>query len=446
MRNITIDFEKKCKKIKPLHGVCCAPYEMAKGEKQVKIDDYFRRGNIPFCRLHDCGGAYGKGCLVDVTNIFPDFSADENDPNSYNFHYTDEYIGAIEKTGCRTYYRLGESIEWGSLKRTSLMPADFDKWARICEHIIRHYNEGWADGFHYDIKYWEIWNEPENPGNEHGPSQWSGSKEKFFQLYEIASKHLKSRFPDIKIGGYGSCGFYTVTGDDVPESYKEFVTFFRDFLKMVKQENCPLDFFSWHIYTNEVAKLVAHAEFVRRTLDDYGFENTEVHLNEWNINSEGEGFADKHTSVGASFLAAVLAKLQKTDYVDMAMYYCFQYESIYNGFVNRNTNATDTAWYAFEMFGRLYELGDAAFADSDDQELFAVAATDGKKSAAVVSNYGTEDVETEISLHYSGEKTVTLSIIDDTPTIREVCRIKAKEGLSFSYQIRKNSVLLIETK
>ena len=41
-------------------------------------------------------------------------------------------------------------------------PKDYAKWARICEHIITHYTEGWADGFNYKITYWEIWNEPEN--------------------------------------------------------------------------------------------------------------------------------------------------------------------------------------------------------------------------------------------------------------------------------------------
>ena len=44
-------------------------------------------------------------------------------------------------------------------------PKDPEKWARICEHIIRHYTEGWADGYHYNIRYWEIWNEPEVQNN-----------------------------------------------------------------------------------------------------------------------------------------------------------------------------------------------------------------------------------------------------------------------------------------
>ena len=35
------------------------------------------------------------------------------------------------------------------------------KWANVCKHIVMHYNAGWANGFYYNIKNWEVWNEPE---------------------------------------------------------------------------------------------------------------------------------------------------------------------------------------------------------------------------------------------------------------------------------------------
>jgi hypothetical protein len=39
-------------------------------------------------------------------------------------------------------------------------PRDHDHWADICINIIRHYNEGWANGFHLNLDYWHIWEEP----------------------------------------------------------------------------------------------------------------------------------------------------------------------------------------------------------------------------------------------------------------------------------------------
>ena len=115
---VKIDFKNEKGVVKPLNGVCCAPYSSIMGENQKHIDKYFKEGNIPYYRLHDCFGKWGGTYFVDIPNIFRDFDADENDPNNYDFHYTDEYIGAIQKSGCEAYYRLGVTIEWGSKKYT----------------------------------------------------------------------------------------------------------------------------------------------------------------------------------------------------------------------------------------------------------------------------------------------------------------------------------------
>ena len=386
MNQITVDFHQITGKVKPVHGVCCAPYANGMGPKQAVIEKYFTQGNIPYCRLHDCNGSYGGAHFVDIPNVFPDFDADESDPASYDFHYTDEYIGAIQKAGTQAYYRLGVTIEWGSKKYTTLVPKDFAKWARICEHIIRHYNEGWADGFTYGITYWEIWNEPENPGNEWGKSQWAGTKEEFFELYRVASLHLKGCFPELKIGGYGSCGFYALTREPVG-GQEGFVTFFTDFLAMAKKNHCPLDFFSWHIYTGDEREVMAHAAYIRKTLDSYGFTETESHLNEWNIHNEGQGFASKHTLEGAAFNAALLCLMQNSDTIDLADYYCFSRLSMYNGFFDINTGTVCPPWYAFEAFGQLYRMGYAVKTTVEGERIYAAAATGKEESGVLISNY-----------------------------------------------------------
>ena len=70
--------------------------------------------------------------------------------------------------------------------------------------------------------------------------------EEFFELYKVASKHLRNRFPEIKIGGYGGCGFYEITRENY--KFQTFVTWFTEFLAFVKENECPLDFYTWHIY------------------------------------------------------------------------------------------------------------------------------------------------------------------------------------------------------
>ena len=446
MNEIFVNFDGVTGKVKPLHGVCCAPYGKNMGPNQRYIDRFFTEGNIPYCRLHDCCGSYGGSYFVDISNVFPNFDADENDPTSYDFHYTDEYIGAIQKTGCETYYRLGETIEWGSKKYTANPPKDFAKWARICEHIVMHYNEGWAEGYFYNLTYWEIWNEPENPGDAWGRSQWTGSKEEFFELYKIASQHLKSRFPEMKIGGYGSCGFYAVTRTESHQYFQQFVDWFTDFLAFVQKNECPLDFYSWHIYTGDEKELLAHAKYIRETLDEYGFVKTESHLNEWNVQAEGAGFKEKHTLEGASFNAAVLCMLQNTDYVDMAMYYCFSLLGKYNGFLDQNDNTVCAPWYSYVAFGKLYQLGSAVEV-SHTEGIYATAAKSKSGYGVLVANYSEEEEET--LLHIKGvadKKVAQVLFIDASHNLEEEFSFTVEKESDFKIRLPKQTVAYVKVE
>ena len=155
---VTVDFTCDVGAMKPLHGVNNSPNRLKGALPEFAV------AGIPYARLHDTCGPFGGAHYVDVPNVFPDFDADENDPKSYDFAFTDAYLKPIVASGCKPFYRLGVTIENSAgLKAYNVYPPkDFAKWARICEHIIRHYNEGWAKGFRWGIEYWEIWNEPES--------------------------------------------------------------------------------------------------------------------------------------------------------------------------------------------------------------------------------------------------------------------------------------------
>ena len=395
--------EKIYAPIKELHGVNCAPYNKRAGDNQTKIHTVFGYLGTPRSRLHDCCGTYGGTYFIDVPNIFRNFDADETNPENYDFHYSDEYIGAIIRSGAQVVYRLGVTIEWGSKKYTIYPPSDFNKWARICEHIIRHYNEGWCDGHRYNIEYWEIWNEPENP------PMWQGTKEQFFELYRVASKHLKKCFPNIKIGGYGSSGMYAAFREGLSDFYKSFPVWFVDFLDMAKKENCPLDFYSWHIYTDRVDDIVKSADFVREKLDEYGFYKTESHLNEWNYGAEGKQFEDKDTMVGASFCAAAFALMQSGK-VDMAQYYVATQPSVYNGLLYMRSGEFTPVAHTFHAFNKLFRGDGALRIESAPNEPYAVAAKSGDKTHLLVSNY--KGKEESFTLNMPNKKMQVFALCD----------------------------------
>ena len=59
-------------------------------------EDY-KAARIPYSRNHDSGvqGIYGGPFSHDITRIFPNFDADVNSPESYDFAVTDNYLKVL---------------------------------------------------------------------------------------------------------------------------------------------------------------------------------------------------------------------------------------------------------------------------------------------------------------------------------------------------------------
>ena len=147
---IRIDFSDGGGRIRPLHGVGQPPFYGL----DFSRFHYLTEAGIPYSRLHDVGGTLGGGLFVDIPNLFRDFDADPADPAAYDFAFTDRLITALVEAGVEPFFRLGVSIENDRRVKVYRIdpPGDDLKWARICEGVIRHYTEGWADGFTYTIQ------------------------------------------------------------------------------------------------------------------------------------------------------------------------------------------------------------------------------------------------------------------------------------------------------
>jgi xylan 1,4-beta-xylosidase len=198
--NINIDFNNPIGKIRRLHGTNLGPPINSAAIQDVVTKD-IKEFNLPMIRLHDAPLENRGMHVVDVSQIFPLFHADSQDPKYYYFTQTDDYIANCFVTGAEVSFRLGESIEHSKKKYFVHPPEDFSKWADICVNIIRHYNEGWANGFHYNMDYWHIWEEPDN-----FPLLWTGSWDDFIQLYVTTALKLRQRFPNLKVGGPATMG------------------------------------------------------------------------------------------------------------------------------------------------------------------------------------------------------------------------------------------------
>ena len=411
MANINVDFNQILGKIKPMHAVGQPPFAGGFLSFDFSYIQHLRNANIPYSRLHDVGGAFGGNRFVDIPNLFRDFDADETDPASYDFAFTDVLLEAMAKYDLKPIFRLGVTIEnQAHIKAYRIHPPkDYGKWARICEHVIRHYNEGWANGFHYGIEYWEIWNEPDNGHTVETNQMWTGTAQQYYELYDVTAKHLKACFGDtIKVGGYGASGmnglFYHPEkyGLDIPakdidwryekDTYR--VDFFLGFVKYIRSHNSPIDFFSWHCYKG-VPEALAMDTFIHNVLSANGYGDLERHLNEWNNSTKAENHGKSYSSAA---VAAMMCAMQHS-HTEMLCYYDSRLiASAYGGFFAPLTYQPLCTYYAFNAFGQLYRLGNEVLCSSDEKDLYVLAAASGEEKAILVVNFSGEARDVSVNI------------------------------------------------
>ena len=424
--DVKIDFDEEVGVVKPVHSAGQGPLLFGPDFSMFR---YLKEAGIPYVRLHDVGGMFGQNLWVDIPNIFRDFDADENDPKNYDFVFTDLYLKALVENGVEPYFRLGVTIEnyarsIGKPYRI-FPPKDFAKWARICEHVIRHYTEGWADGFKYKITYWEIWNEADDRPDNRNP-MWLGTWRQFCEFYDVASKHLKAKFPHLKIGGYGKCSAHNVTfemkGEPVPEANAYRHRCFVEFCDFIKERKCPLDFFSFHGYiTPELVK--PHTDYHRELLRKVGYGDAELHLNEWltrewlfDRNAEACYWKNAEQSSG---VAAFVAAAQLTDGLDIANIYDARCAlTRYSPLFDPVANKPGKAFYALKYFNTLYRMGAAVKCEVDGGQgkggLWAVAAKGEKGAAAFVVNDSAK--ARTVTFDVGGRRPVSCRVVDGDRT------------------------------
>lgn len=270
-RQISIDATVTVGALRPLNGVQA---------EDAQETAFYRTATIDLVGIPDAAGA------GDIDAMFPDMSADADNPKSYNFAPADRLVASIRSGGAEPLFRIRRSAGAGGEP-----PADLDKWAQIVRHVVLHYNAGWARGFRYGIRYWEIWNAPDSK------QFWSGSAADYYRLYDKTARAIQAADPAALVGG-PAISKPLIAGD-----YRE------RFIDFVRTNRLPLDFFSWHFYavdSNDPYVFVTIARQLRTILDAHGFGSAKNVLDEWNADPAVEVPNAARASFAASSLIYML--------------------------------------------------------------------------------------------------------------------------------------------
>ncbi|MBP5182275.1 MAG: hypothetical protein J6331_04530 [Lentisphaeria bacterium] len=307
MSTVTLELDpaKTCGKIRNILGMCNSP-RIGSVSRMEKDKALFKKLDPARVRHHDSVTENPGFDIVDVTRIFPLFHADEKDPANYNFVPTDYYFRQAVECGTPIELKFGEKIEHSGKNFKTVPPPDPKKWARICVNILRHYNEGWADGMHLGIGYVSIWEEPDNP------QLFAGPFEQYLELYKETSLAIREKFPHVKICGPNTMG----SGSGK----------FLQFVRFCRENSLPLDAAEFTSYSRDPGAFAEGAERAKEILRENGFSQTEVFLSEWHYWPKafmGTYDGEMERACNAAFSVSALIRILDSGAVDMAYFYAW---------------------------------------------------------------------------------------------------------------------------
>jgi len=443
-KTIEVDCSSEKGVINSILGVNRGPMNL---EEKIDLTQNYRDMGITFIRNHDF---YGP---TDWWEIFPDWNADENDEGSYNFESSDKKIKAIIENGFMYFFRFGISMTFetpnphvdppGTIKDEDgnivhkADRDDFKKFARICVNTIRHYNDGWNNGYHYNIEYWEIWNEPNL-----SHMFWSGTPEQYYILYEETARAIKNYNPNLIVGGPAKSGHPS----------KEY---FQDFIVYCREHDLPLDFYSWHEYGTETTggilnpySLYRMAWEVRKTLDENEFTKAENIQGEWNAGTRMSLLSDspKRAAHHASALIYFI-----NGGVDYTFYFC---GDILGGHgLHNEDGGLKISGYAFKAFKDLLEAPFRVEATGTDTLGYTVIAgknAAGDKVRILISDFQSDNSTFELNVRHlpwgiNDNFSMKRYVIDDGHTY-ELVETGDFTGNNFSTKrdMKKETVCLIK--
>lgn len=296
--------------IRSMQTVNAGPLGVPNDPHQTDLTQQYKSIGVTMVRTHDLFGP------LDMATVYPDVTADPSLDASYNFATSDPYYQAIVSGGFDVYLRVGDSAGFntGFTEPSPRAPSDHAHFAAAAVKFVQHYTDSTLWGRN-PVRYVEIWNEPDSS------SFWDSTRDSFFDLFGQTAIALKAAYPTMKIGGPG------VTGASYEAPLGQ--QWFAAFLSYCRAHSVPLDFLSWHTYSNDPQHIADAAAWYRTQLDAHGYTATESHLTEWNTDTHGasapspgsaEGLTLRAGGRGAALVTAGWMSLQDSD-VSVAAFY-----------------------------------------------------------------------------------------------------------------------------
>ena len=387
--------------------------------------------------VDECGFEYVRfhGLFHDDMCVYRIIDGEE----VFNFQYIDDLFDAMLKIGIRPVVELAfmpsdmtdetRTLFWW--KANVNPPSDWNKWGELVSKAVSHFAERYGVD---EVKKWyfEVWNEP----NLHN-AFWTGGKAKYFKMYKVTSKAVKSVDPEFKVGGPATSNYvpddrFAGDTDDTSKHMTHKLkniddadwhpVWIEEFMDFCEKNDLPVDFISEHPYPTDFA-LDGHGEttgrsrkadsirddlkLIREIVNNSPYKNAEILMTEWSSSPSPRDNSHDYAPAAAYI---VKSNIESRGYVDALAYWTFTdiFEeggagntAFHGGFGMINYQGIKKpAYYAYKF---LNELGDTEVAVGEN---YIVTKDSLRGKAAILAwNYDSDTMKTALTMTNSFEDT-----------------------------------------
>jgi hypothetical protein len=183
---------------------------------------------------------------------------------TYHFETLDRSVELILQTGAKPLMCIcfKPRVLFPAVDQDIVTPNDDGEWERLIDSLVRRYRTRGAG-----IRYWEVANEPDI--GESGGCPYRFGAESYVRYYRRTAAAVLRADPEARVGGPALANVHS--------------PILPALLDACANENIPLHFISWHIYSSSPARTRATIEYARDLLKKHAALKPETVLDEWNM-------------------------------------------------------------------------------------------------------------------------------------------------------------------
>lgn len=331
--------------------------------------------------------------LVELFDFLPEHG-------HYNFDKLDTFVDMVLKSGAKPLMDLTfkPKLLYPNIDPKVMYPNDWKEWEDLLYHMVKHYKDR-GNG----IQYWEVGDECEI-GEDSGVP-YECTPENFAVYYQHTVEAIRRADPDAKVGGPTAASAYTPV-----------LSYLVDF---ADKNHVPLDFVSWHVYSNEPGHFRKTMVYIKDLLAKHPSIHPETFLDEWNDSLDQPPLDPRFQPC---FIAEIAYAMKDVGIDYMGYYQIRDYQLEAERFARfmtpRGTQGLDRAWnravqvdglfdyqneirpsyFAFKLLSRL--TGQRLRFDTGDETVHGLAAWDEKLGLynVLIWNFSQKPVHVDVHL------------------------------------------------